>query len=289
MLNKELKKSLYESIMKDVAKVIKHRLNELNTFEIIDDFDVRDYFPGYQKIKKWIESVGDESNLEENDNTLKEALEPNFENNLESFININLKKYSRDAVGLTHVTPKVKYVHFQLPAGPLKLMDVVLSDPDKNRYVPIITHFMKIRNYTLIYFFIRLGRLHIIYTDNEAVKVNFSDLYNNPEFDGKIYHVTPYARAEDILINGFNLSSRKNFNGITYSPRIYFFTTRKSALQYENNVKSEHKSKELALVSVPVDSIQNIDFFYDPVTEQFEGIYTETPIENINDIKMEEL
>ena len=33
--------------MKDVAKVIKQRLNELNTFEITDDFDVRDYFPGY--------------------------------------------------------------------------------------------------------------------------------------------------------------------------------------------------------------------------------------------------
>lgn len=290
MTEKE-KKTLYENIMQDIAKVVKQRIVEYAdagiTVDDTDGFDIRNYLPGYRKVLNWLEDVNDD--LDSSDDALQESLEPEFSVRLRRFINTNLRKYSENATMLAYTTPKVRYVNIQMPEGPMRFIDIIFDAPDKNDFVPALNSFMAKRNYSMVMFTVMTGRLNIVYADNDAVKVNFSDVEDNPEFDGRIYHLTTKETAEEILRSGFELRSRDNEFGITYSPRTYFFTTRRAALHYTDTIEIEHNTKSLALVSIPVDAIADIDFFYDPLTEEFEGIYTETKINDTEHISSEDV
>ena len=273
----EKKKELYESIMKDVSKIMKKYLYE--------NIEPNHFFIGYEKLINYIDSINAELN---NDTFIKESLEPDFEQNLNIFLNKTFRKYSNEVIPLVRNTT-VRYFQLQVFEGLMKFVDVIFKNPNENEFVEVLSQFMKKRNYNLIMFTLRDNYLHIIYTDNEAVKVNFEDLCYDNNFDGRLYHLTTEKSANLIATNGFELYGRNNIYDISYTPRVYFFPTKLSALEYVGVIRDEHPGEKVVLVSIPMENVLDNVFYYDPLTEASRGIYTEKKITNVSKIKIEEI
>lgn len=121
--------------------------------------------------------------------------------------------------------------------------------------------------------------LHIGYSPLENVSVNLNELGVD-----YIYHLTPTSNVDNILKNGFRLYSRRGDHGPFYENRAFFFFNKAYADDYYSVLAREYNTDKMSRLALPVEDIENVQFFYDPLLVASKAIFTETLITKTENI-----